>query len=92
MYGIDTDIDVVKHHGSTDPLILVSVLMHHGFPKEEVRPYPRKIVHTSLSKCTSLDTIATTEPPRINACVGSQNCRVALEQVSNSKLLESIAA
>lgn len=36
--GIVTDIDVIKHHGSTDPLILVSVLMHHGVPKEEVTP------------------------------------------------------
>lgn len=37
IFGIDTDIDVVKHHGSTDPLILVAVLMHHGVTKEEVR-------------------------------------------------------
>ena len=34
--GLDTDIDVIKHHGSTDPLILVGILMHHGIAKEEV--------------------------------------------------------
>ncbi len=37
VYDLDTNIDVIKHHGSTDPLILVGILMHHGIAKEEVR-------------------------------------------------------
>ena len=36
VFGLDTHIDVVKHHGGTDPLIVVKVLEHHGIPKEEV--------------------------------------------------------
>lgn len=36
VFGVDTNIDVIKHHGSTDPLILVSVLQHHGVPHEQV--------------------------------------------------------
>lgn len=35
MFGIDTHIDVVKHHGSTDALILLKVLGHHGVPSEQ---------------------------------------------------------
>ena len=35
VFGIDTDIDVVKHHGSTDALILLKVLMHHGIDRDE---------------------------------------------------------
>lgn len=34
VFGIDTDIDVVHHHGSTDPLILIKVLEHHGIEKD----------------------------------------------------------
>ena len=37
VYDLDTNIDVIKHHGSTDPLILVGILMHHGIAKEDVR-------------------------------------------------------
>ena len=36
VFGVDTNIDVIKHHGSTDPLILVSVLAHHGVPHDQV--------------------------------------------------------
>ncbi|GAX80513.1 hypothetical protein CEUSTIGMA_g7951.t1 [Chlamydomonas eustigma] len=35
IFGLDTTIDVVKHHGSTDPLIIIKVLEHHGISKEE---------------------------------------------------------
>ena len=35
VFGLDTDIEVVKHHGSTDPLIVLAVLEHHGVAKEE---------------------------------------------------------
>lgn len=35
LFDIDTTIDVVPHHGSTDPLILVSVLKHHGVSEEQ---------------------------------------------------------
>jgi hypothetical protein len=37
VFGIDTHIDVVAHHGGTDPLIAVKVLEHHGVPREQVR-------------------------------------------------------
>lgn len=36
VFGIDTHIDVVKHHGSTDPLIVIKVMEHHGIPKDQV--------------------------------------------------------
>lgn len=39
VYGITTTIDVVAHHGSTDPLILLAVLEHHGIEKAEVRDF-----------------------------------------------------
>ncbi|KXZ54465.1 hypothetical protein GPECTOR_4g530 [Gonium pectorale] len=35
VFGLDTHIDVVHHHGSTDPLIIIKVLEHHGIQKEE---------------------------------------------------------
>ena len=34
VFDVDTHIDVVSHHGSTDPLILVKVMEFHGVPKE----------------------------------------------------------
>jgi len=34
VFNLDTDIDVVQHHGSTDPLILVKVLVHHGISRQ----------------------------------------------------------
>ena len=37
VFNLDTDIDSMKHHGLTDPLILVSMLEHHGTPRQEVR-------------------------------------------------------
>lgn len=37
VFNLDTNIDVIHHHGSTDPLILVKVLTHaHGIDKETV--------------------------------------------------------
>jgi hypothetical protein len=36
VFGIDTHIDVIEHHGGTDPLIAVKVMMHHGMPKDKV--------------------------------------------------------
>ncbi|XP_024519524.1 uncharacterized protein LOC112342237 [Selaginella moellendorffii] len=36
IFGVrDATIDVVKHHGSTDPIILVSTLEHYGVPRQE---------------------------------------------------------
>jgi len=35
VFDVDTNIDVIKHHGSTDPLILVAVLGHHGVPYDK---------------------------------------------------------
>jgi hypothetical protein len=36
VFQLDTTIDVVEHHGSTDPLIILKVLEHHGIPQAEV--------------------------------------------------------
>lgn len=36
VYDLDTDIDVIAHHGGTDPLILKAVLEHHGRDGTEV--------------------------------------------------------
>lgn len=37
VFDVDTDIDVIKHHGGTDPLIILKVLMHHGVAKQEAQ-------------------------------------------------------
>lgn len=37
VFGLDTTIDVIPHHGSTDALILVAVLEAHDVPKDKVR-------------------------------------------------------
>ena len=36
VFGLDTTIDVIPHHGSTDTLILVAVLEAHGIDKSKV--------------------------------------------------------
>jgi hypothetical protein len=36
VFGLDTHIDIIPHHGGTDPLIAIKVLEHHGIPKAEV--------------------------------------------------------
>jgi hypothetical protein len=36
VFGVDTHIDVIKHHGGTDPLIAIKVLEHAGIPREQV--------------------------------------------------------
>jgi phosphoglycolate phosphatase-like HAD superfamily hydrolase len=36
-FGLDTTIDVVPHSGSTDPLILLAVLDHHGVERAAAR-------------------------------------------------------
>jgi phosphoglycolate phosphatase len=37
IYGIGTHIDVVQHHGATDPLVLMKVLVEaHGMQPEDV--------------------------------------------------------
>lgn len=36
VFSIDTNIDVIKHHGSTDQLVLADVLKHHGFEETEI--------------------------------------------------------
>ena len=41
VFGVDTHIDVIKHHGGTDPLIALKVMEHHGIPKQQARPGPR---------------------------------------------------
>jgi hypothetical protein len=37
VFDLDTTIDAVEHHGSTDPLIILKVLEHHGIPRARVR-------------------------------------------------------
>ena len=41
-YDLDTDIDVIKHQGSTDPLIILAVLAEHG-----IDPTPVTSSHTN---------------------------------------------
>lgn len=36
VFGLDTHIDIIPHHGGTDPLIAIKVLQHHGISKDEV--------------------------------------------------------
>lgn len=36
VFGLDTHIDIIPHHGGTDPLIAIKVLEHCGVPKAEV--------------------------------------------------------
>lgn len=36
VYGLDTNLDVIQHHGNTDPLILIRVAEFHGIPKSDV--------------------------------------------------------
>lgn len=37
VFGIETNIDVVQHHGSTDQLIIEAVMRHHGVPDADIR-------------------------------------------------------
>jgi hypothetical protein len=36
VFDLDTHIDIIQHHGGTDPLIILKVLEIHGISKEEV--------------------------------------------------------
>ena len=36
VFDLDTNIDVIKHHGSTDQLVLADVLRHHGVDETRV--------------------------------------------------------
>ncbi len=36
IYGLDTNLDVIQHHGNTDPLILIRVAEFHGIAKSDV--------------------------------------------------------
>ena len=36
VYGLDTHLDVIQHHGNTDPLILIRVAEYHGIAKSDV--------------------------------------------------------
>ncbi|GBF94295.1 hypothetical protein Rsub_06917 [Raphidocelis subcapitata] len=38
VFNVDTNIDVIAHHGGTDPLIALKCLEHSGVPKEESMP------------------------------------------------------
>eukprot|EP01012_Entosiphon_sulcatum_P006449 TRINITY_DN13041_c0_g1_i1.p1 TRINITY_DN13041_c0_g1~~TRINITY_DN13041_c0_g1_i1.p1 ORF type:complete len:249 (-),score=43.43 TRINITY_DN13041_c0_g1_i1:51-797(-) len=37
VFGIRTSLDVISHHGSTDPLILLALADHHGIPLSEAQ-------------------------------------------------------
>ena len=43
VYGIDTHVDVIQHHGNTDPLILIRVLEYHGIAKSDVSVWCVKV-------------------------------------------------
>ena len=47
----ELSVDVIKHHGMTDPLILLAVLEHHGVSKEKVR----KVSFSSFHVLTTLN-------------------------------------
>ena len=36
VHGLKTHIDVIKHHGSTDQLVVADVLRHHGFAEDAI--------------------------------------------------------
>lgn len=36
VYGLETHLDVIQHHGNTDPLILIRVAQYHGIAKSDV--------------------------------------------------------
>jgi len=36
VHGLDTNIDVIAHHGSTDQLVIESVLKHHGVERDVI--------------------------------------------------------
>lgn len=36
VYGLETHLDVIQHHGNTDPLILIRVAEYHGIAKADV--------------------------------------------------------
>lgn len=36
VYGLETNLDVIQHHGNTDPLILIRVAEFHGMAKSDV--------------------------------------------------------
>ena len=44
VHDIDTNIDVIPHHGSTDQLVVEAVLKHHGVPHD--------VVWAKMSECT----------------------------------------
>ncbi|KAL3142771.1 hypothetical protein ABBQ38_003071 [Trebouxia sp. C0009 RCD-2024] len=35
VYGLETHLDVIQHHGNTDPLILIRVAQYHGIAKSD---------------------------------------------------------
>ncbi|KAL3152056.1 hypothetical protein ABBQ32_001167 [Trebouxia sp. C0010 RCD-2024] len=35
VYGLETHLDVIQHHGNTDPLILIRVAEYHGIAKAD---------------------------------------------------------
>lgn len=43
VYGLDTHLDVIQHHGNTDPLILIRVAEYHGIAKSDVSLYPVQV-------------------------------------------------
>jgi hypothetical protein len=38
VFGVEGSIDVIKHHGSTDPLIILNTLEYYGIPQETAAP------------------------------------------------------
>jgi phosphoglycolate phosphatase-like HAD superfamily hydrolase len=46
VYGVDTSIDIINHHGMTDQLIIIEVLKKNGLKEKEIK--------SKLKKCTEV--------------------------------------
>ena len=50
VHGLKTHIDVIKHHGSTDQLVVADVLRHHGFAEDAIwSNMPATVSYTHLT-------------------------------------------
>ncbi|KAG0608234.1 hypothetical protein M758_8G090100 [Ceratodon purpureus] len=38
VFGVEGTIDAIKHHGSTDPMVILNTLEHYGIPQETAAP------------------------------------------------------
>lgn len=52
IFGLDTTIDVVSHHGSTDKLIIRSVLEYHEIPGEKIENELENVANAMVEYAT----------------------------------------